>query len=82
MKARAIGLEQGRKELPRLAELANAGEGSLLTKHGKPYAAIVPPEVLLDARRRPSFLSLRGSGKGIWGRSVSQYVADLRDEWD
>ena len=38
MTHRSIGLEQGRKQLPQLAELAHSGQGSLLTKHGKPYA--------------------------------------------
>jgi antitoxin (DNA-binding transcriptional repressor) of toxin-antitoxin stability system len=81
MATRTIGLEEGRRQLPQLAERAHAGQGSLLTKHGKPYAAIVPPEVLLRSRRKPSFLALRGSGKGLWGRSVSSHIAKLRDEW-
>jgi antitoxin (DNA-binding transcriptional repressor) of toxin-antitoxin stability system len=82
MATRSIGLEQGRKQLPHLAALANAGQGSLLTKHGKPYAAIVAPGVLLQARKKPSFLALRGTGKGLWGSSVSRHVAQLRDEWE
>jgi len=82
MTHRSIGLEQGRKQLPQLAELAHSGQGSLLTKHGKPYAAIVAPEVLLQPRRRLSFLSLRGTGKGMWGRSARAHVATLRDEWN
>ena len=82
MPIQRIGLEQGRNQLPHLASLANAGQGSLLTKHGKPYAAIVAPGLLLKARRRPSFLALRGSGKGLWGKSVARHVAQLRDEWD
>jgi len=82
MATRTIGLEQGRKQLPQLAELAHGGQGSMLTKHGKPYAAIVAPEVLLRSRRKPSFLSLRGTGKGLWGKSAGRYVAGLRDEWE
>lgn len=81
MVMRTMGLEQGRKQLPQLAELAHGGEGSLLTKHGRPYAAIVAPEVLLRSRRKPSFLALRGTGKGLWGKSVGRYVGSLRDEW-
>jgi antitoxin (DNA-binding transcriptional repressor) of toxin-antitoxin stability system len=82
MAQRSIGLEQGRKQLPMLAELAHGGEGSLLTKHGRPYAAIVPAELLTRVRRRPSFLALRGSGKGLWGKSGASHVKALRDEWD
>ncbi|MBC5766455.1 type II toxin-antitoxin system Phd/YefM family antitoxin [Ramlibacter albus] len=81
MRNRTVGLEEGRRQLPQLAELAHSGQGSLLTKHGKPYAAIVAPDVLLNARRRSSFLALRGTGKGLWGKATS-HVAKLRDEWD
>ena len=81
MPLHSVGIEQGRNTLPQLASRANAGESSLLTKHGKPYAAIVPPDALLKARRRPAFLSLRGSGKGLWGKLPSSHVAALRDEW-
>jgi antitoxin (DNA-binding transcriptional repressor) of toxin-antitoxin stability system len=81
MATRSIGLEQGRRQLPQLAELAHGGEGSLLTRHGKPYAAIVAPEVLLKSRRKPSFLALRGSGKGLWGKSAARHIAALRDDW-
>ena len=77
-----IGLDEGRSTLPRLAALAHAGQASLLTRHGKPFAAIVAPEVLLASKPRPAFLVLRGSGRGLWGPSASAAVADLRDEWD
>jgi hypothetical protein len=77
-----LGLDEGRSTLPRLAALAHAGQASLLTRHGKPFAAIVAPEVLFASRPRPAFLALRGSGRGLWGPSASAAVADLRDEWD
>ena len=77
-----IGLDEGRSTLPRLAALAHTGQASLLTRHGKPFAAIVAPEVLLANKPRPAFLSLRASGRGLWGLSASAAVADLRDEWD
>ncbi|WP_225785438.1 type II toxin-antitoxin system Phd/YefM family antitoxin [Xenophilus sp. Marseille-Q4582] len=82
MSLRTVGLEQGRSNLPELASRARAGEPSLLTRHGKPYAAIVSPELLAKATRRPSgFLSLRGTGRGLWGPAPARHVADLRDEW-
>ena len=77
----SVGLHVGRINLPRLASLAHAGQGSLLTKHGKPYAAIVAPEVLLKGRRKSGFLNLRGSGVGLWGASPAQHVDALRSEW-
>lgn len=81
MPLHSVGIEQGRNTLPELASRAHAGQSSLLTKHGKPYAAIVPPEAVLQRPRRLSFLALRGSGRGLWGKLPAAHVAALRDEW-
>ena len=81
MTLHTVGLEQGRNTLPELASRAHAGEPSLLTRHGKPYAAIVSADMLAQARPRTRFLALRGSGKGLWGALPAATVADLRDEW-
>lgn len=81
MALHTIGLEQGRNTLPELASRAHAGEASLLTRHGKPYAAIVPPDMLTRLRPRTRFLALRGSGKGLWGDSPAATIAASRDEW-
>ena len=82
MTLRTVGLEQGRSTLPELASRAHAGEPSLLTRHGKPYAAIVSPDLLVKARPRARFLALRGSGKGLWGVSPAADIAALRNEWE
>ncbi len=80
------GLEQARTQLPHIVSEAHAGEYSVITKHGKPYAAVVPVQDLekLRAARKPQrgLLALRGTGKGLWGGNVSKSMADLRDEWD
>ncbi len=82
MTLHTIGLEEGRNTLPQLASRAHAGEASLLTRHGKPYAAIVPPDMVAKLRPRARFLALRGSGKGLWGDAPAATVAELRNEWD
>ncbi len=80
------GLEQARIQLPHIAAEAHAGACSVITKHGKPYAAVVPLHELekLKASRKPpqGLLALRGTGKGLWGRHAGQTIAVLRDEWD
>ncbi len=81
MAIHSVGLDEGRSSLPKLAAMAHAGQSSLLTKHGIPYAAIVSPDMLIKARRKPGFLALRGTGAGLWGGSVVEHVARLRDEW-
>lgn len=87
MRVNTVGLEQGRSRLPELAARANAGQPSLLTRHGKPFAAIVSPEMLektlqRQQRQRTSFVALRGSGKGLWGPSPTEFIAQIRDEWE
>ena len=77
------GFEQARAQLPMLMAQAHAGQASIITKHGKPYAAIVPLADLAQARKRPEkgILNLQGSGKGLWGKKSGATIAQLRDEW-
>jgi len=79
------GLEQARIHLPTIVANAHAGVRSIITKHGKPYAAVVP---LQDVQKTSTaadgtagILALRGTGRGLWGANVGQTVAELRDEW-
>lgn len=77
---RILGTEEARKQFPSLVERASQGKTTLITRHGKPYAALVPPSQA-QARRGESFLGLRGSGKGLYG-NVARYLDALRREWD
>lgn len=81
MTLHTIGLEQGRSILPGLAPCVHASKPSLLTRQGKPSAAIVPPAMLAQAPPRARFLALRGTGRGLWDASPAEAVAKLRDEW-
>lgn len=78
-------LEQVRKQLPSLVADAHAGNACIITKHGKPYAAIVPIEEFEQTRAAANaasgLLALRGTGRGLWGADVGQTVTDLRKEW-
>lgn len=81
----SYGLEQARIQLPHIVAEAHAGFSSVITKHGKPYAAIVPLQGLAALTLGDvgtNLLSLRGTGRGLWGTDVGQTVADLRNEWD
>ncbi len=80
------GLEQARAQLPLLVSEAAAGTPSIITRHGKPCAAVVPLSTLnqLTAQKHRSLgvLALRGTGQGLWGRDSSTAVGALRREWD
>lgn len=77
------GLEQARMQLPHLVAEAHAGTQSIITKHGKPYAAIVPlQDAARAANRGCGVLDLRGSGVGLWGNDPAAAVDALRGEWE
>jgi prevent-host-death family protein len=78
---RYTGVEETRQQLPSLLDEAHGGERIVITKHGKPYAAIVPLDALPGAGPRPSMRTLRGSGAGLWGDDAAAWVERLRDEW-
>jgi prevent-host-death family protein len=78
------GLEQARIQLPAIVADAQAGHASIITRHGKPYAAIVPIQDFQKsqpASDASGLLALRGTGRGLWGADVGQTIAELRDEW-
>ncbi len=75
------GAEEARKHFPSLLERAARGEPTVITKHGRAYAALVPVSALPSTAGGADFLALRGSGKGLWGRSVRRAIARMRDEW-
>ncbi len=75
------GLEQARTQLPAIAANAHAGASSIITRHGKPYAAVVPLDAMRGGQATPGILALRGMGKGLWGPDVAKAIHKLRDEW-
>jgi prevent-host-death family protein len=81
MAKKSYGAEEARTLLPQLLEEAHHGKTSLITKRGKPYAAIVPADAVASDKPRVPLLSLEGTGQGLWGRSSAGTVDRLRDEW-
>ena len=77
---RILRIEGARKQFPSVVERASQGKATLITRQGKPYAALVPPSQA-QARRGETFFSLRGSGNGLYG-NVARYIDALRREWD
>jgi prevent-host-death family protein len=77
-----IGLEQARNELPRLVSDAQAGTPAVITRHGRPCAALVSLDRLAPRTRRGGLLALQGTGVGLWGACATQTVTALRNEWD
>lgn len=78
---RKQGVEDARKNLPALLEQANRGHTVMVTKHGKPYAAIIPVDQVAQKKPGMSLTALRGSGKGMWGKDSTAWLKKLRKEW-
>lgn len=82
-KTATIGASEARKMFSSLMESASRGKITIITKHGKPCAAVVPvAQARVSKRPGEDFLSLRGTGKGMYGNDVARYIDELRNEWD
>ena len=79
-KTESKGAEQARQQLPAILAAAAAGRTTVITRHGREIAAVVPVSAVRPARPI-SLLSLAGSGRGLWGKDSSKSIARLRNEW-
>ena len=74
------GAEKARQELPSILAAAAAGRSTIITRHGREVAAVVPAASVKPLKPRP-LLALAGSGRGLWGKRSARTIARLRDEW-
>ena len=81
MPSKTCGAERARAHLPDLLDDAHQGLSTVITKRGRPYAALVPLAQSAPLRKSLSLLKMKGSGSGLWGRSSARTVGRLRDEW-
>ncbi len=75
------GAEEARQQLPSILAAAGEGRTTIITRHGRAVAAVVPASAA-KSRRPSSLLALAGTGKGMWGRDSVKAIAKLRDEWN
>lgn len=77
----SLGIEATRRRLPELVAAAHEGKTTVITRHGRPYAAIVPVEKASERRLPTAILTLRGCAAGLWGEEPARLVEALRGEW-
>jgi prevent-host-death family protein len=70
-----------RNQLSDLLDAAQKGRSTIITKHGRPIAALIPIDEFVDRSAQLSLLSLRGTGRGLWGKNSTRTLRTLRDEW-
>lgn len=76
------GAEEARAQLPELLKAAENGEATIITRHGRPVAALIPVRDYPNAVRQQSLLHLAGTGRGLWGRNSGRTIRRLKDEWN
>jgi prevent-host-death family protein len=76
------GAEEARNQLPDRLAAAEKGRSTIITRHGRPIAALVPISAYGAAVRQHALIPIAGSGRGLWGKDSSRTLRKLRDEWD
>jgi len=75
------GAEEARNQLPDLLAAAEKGRSTIITRHGRSVAALVPIAAYDAAIRQQPLLPVAGSGRGLWGSNSTRTIRKLRDEW-
>lgn len=74
------GAEEARRQLPAILAAAAAGRTTIITRHGREIAAVVPAAAVKHGKIA-DLQGLAGSGRGLWGEDSCRTIAELRDEW-
>jgi prevent-host-death family protein len=75
------GAEEARNQLPHLLEAAEKGESTIISKRGRPVAALVPIDAYDAGVRQEPLTPAAGSGRGLWGKNSARAIRRQRDEW-
>lgn len=76
------GAEEARNQMPSLLEAAEKGDSTIITRHGRAVAALVPVAHFSANGPQQVLSRLKGTGRGLWGRSSAKAIHSLRDEWN
>jgi prevent-host-death family protein len=74
-----INVKKARYRLSALIDEAEKGRVTIITRNGRPIAAVVPVARAADEYRQKSFAGLVGSGRGLWGKYSAKALRRLRD---
>jgi len=76
------GAEEARSRLPELLAAAEQGQSTIITRHGRPIAVLMPITRYGAAIDQQPLTPWQGSGRGLWGNVSPRTLRRLRDEWD
>jgi len=75
------GAEEARNQLPDLLDAAENGHSTIITRRGRPVAALIPIAAYDATARQEPLGPVAGLGRGLWGRDSARTMRKLRDEW-
>lgn len=75
------GAEEVRNQLPALLEAAERGRSTVITRHGRPVATLVPISAYGGAAPQQPLIPIAGTGRGLWGKDSRRTIGIRRDEW-
>lgn len=75
------GAEEARNRLPELLAAAEKGRSTIISRHGRPVAVLVPLDEYAASGTQQPLVPLKGSGRGLWGADSTRTVRGLKDEW-
>ncbi len=61
---------------------AQQGRQTIITRHGRPVALLVPVTASGEVHPQHSLLSLAGSGRGLYGHDSRATLGRVREEWN
>ncbi len=77
------GAEEARNQLPDLLDAAEKGRSTIITRHGRPVAALIPiADHERTGHRQQPLTPLKGTARGLWGKDSARALRKLRDEWN
>jgi len=81
VKPQRKGAQDARNQLPSLLADAAKGRSTIITRHGRSIAALVPVDGLEGRARQGPLTPLARSGRGLWGKDSTSTIRRLRGEW-
>ena len=73
--------EEVRYQFSDLLAAAEKGRSTIITKYGRPVAALIPIEAYRASLRQQPLTPVAGSGRGLWGKNSTRAHRNLREEW-
>lgn len=76
-----IGTKKAHHQFSALLNAAKKDQPTIITRHGRAIAALIPIDAYSIGIRQESMLPLIGSSRGLWGKNSARMLCKWRDEW-